>query len=90
MSKSKEQLWEEWVATRPSTIQELCRKFPPFRMYIMKNTGHMVSIVSYDEHKEGEHTLTVYVGKKDNSSVLFSRRVFGVKPENLVEIPNVS
>lgn len=72
--------WDEWVASRPSFIQEMCRCFPPDRLYRLDGTGSRVLIESYCE----DGTLTVIVSGEFNAC-MFERKVFGVKPESLVE-----
>lgn len=72
--------WQDWVATRPVVIQELCKKLPPDRLYLLKTSGHCVTIYSYSE----DNTVTVDVSGEYNW-VAFERRVFGISPENLEE-----
>jgi len=84
--------WDEWVATRPELVQEMCRRLPPNRLYRMKGkddedkgsgfTGHRVTLLSYSE----DGTVSVAVGDKYNS-VMFCRNVFGVDPDDLEECP---
>ena len=49
--------WREWVATRPPAVQDLCRRYPPDRLYRMQPTGSRVTLVSYSE----SGTVTVRV-----------------------------
>lgn len=72
--------WEEWVATRPSTIQELCRRLPPQKLYRLKSTNQRVIVHSYSE----DGTVTVDATGEFNQ-VLFGRRVFGIDPSDLEE-----
>ena len=72
--------WDRWVAERPAVIQEMCRRLPPNRLYRLKSSGHRVTIRSYCE----DGTVTVYVAGEYNR-VVFSRHVFGVDPNDLVE-----
>ena len=74
--------WEEWVAGRPEQVQVLCRKFPPFRQYWLNPPGQVVSIYSYSENG----TLTVNAIAEDNPSLIFSRRVFGIRPDDPHEL----
>lgn len=71
---------DAWLATRPTVIQELAAQFTGDRLYRLKSTGHRVTIYSYLE----DGTMTVLVTGKYNR-VMFERRVFGIKPEELVE-----
>jgi len=72
--------WERWVASRPPVVQQLARQFPPNQLYRLKTTGHRVTPYSYSE----EGTLTVDITGQFNR-VLFGRRVFGIRPEDLEE-----
>lgn len=72
--------WLEWVASRPPVVRELCERYPPDRLYLMKHTGQRVVLYSYNE----DGTVTVQVLGKFNF-VTFERQVFGVDPTNLVE-----
>jgi len=75
-----EMAWNKWVCSRPKSVQELCRKFPPNRLYKLRSTGHRCMVYSYSE----DGTMTVNVTGEHNV-VLFSRAVFGIKPEDLTE-----
>lgn len=75
-----EAAWSEWVATRPESVQKLCRQLPPDRLYRLKTSGHRVTLYSYSE----DGTLTVVVSGEYNA-VTFGRKVFGIKPEDLEE-----
>jgi len=79
-SKEQEKTWNEWVSSRPQIIQDMCKKFPPYNLYRLKNTGHKVTLYSYSE----DGTVTVNVSGEYNA-VMFDRRVFGIKPYNLEE-----
>lgn len=72
--------WADWVATRPPVIQAMCAKTPPDRLYRMADTGHRVTIYSYNENG----TVTVNVTGEFNF-VAFERRVFGIDPATLTE-----
>ena len=72
--------WNKWVATRPQIIQDLCNRLPPDRLYKMTSTGHRVFLYSYQENG----TVTVVVSGEFNA-IIFPRRVFGVKPDDLIE-----
>ena len=79
-SQEQQKTWDDWVATRPEIVQELCGRFPPYNLYLLKNSGHRVTIYSYLEN----NTMTVNVSN-DYNNVAFERRVFGIKPNNLEE-----
>jgi len=72
--------WREWVATRPLSVQALCDRLPPDRLYSLKSSNHKVTIYSYSE----DGTVTVNVSG-DFNAVIFERQVFGIKPEDLEE-----
>jgi hypothetical protein len=72
--------WDDFVASRPPAVADLCRRFPPNRLYRLKDTGHRVTISSYFEGG----TLKVFVGAEFNQ-VMFEREVFGISPDNLEE-----
>lgn len=80
-----QEVWDEWVSSRPPVIQELCALLPPDRLYRLKSSGYRVTILSYSENK----TVTVGITEEYNF-VLFNRQVFDVKPECLEEcdLPN--
>ena len=71
---------EEWIATRPPIIQDLVKRFPPDRLYLLKTSNHRVTITAYSEGG----TLTVDVTGKYNR-IIFDRQVFGINPDNLEE-----
>lgn len=72
--------WDTWVSSRPPVVQDLCRRFPPDRLYAMKPGGQRVTVVSYSE----DGTVTVHVRAEWNF-VIFQREVFGVDPTHLEE-----
>jgi len=79
-NEKQKQEWDEWVSSRPEIIQDLCKRFPPYNLYRLKNSGHRVTLYSYSE----DGTMTVNVSGEYNA-VMFDRQVFGIKPDNLVE-----
>lgn len=74
-----EKIWNEWIQSRPKTIQELCKKVPPDRLYRLQQ-GSRVTIHSYDE----DGTVTVNVCCAHNF-LFFERQVFGINPDELSE-----
>lgn len=76
--------WAKWVAERPPIIQDLARRFPPGVLYLLKDTGKRVYIVSYDEEEDGGVSMKVAVDGRFNC-VVMERTVFGIKPEDLTE-----
>lgn len=79
-SKQQRIEWDEWVGTRPEIIQDLCRRFPLYNLYRLKSTGQKVTLYSYSE----DGTITVNVTEEYNA-IMFNRRVFGIKPEDIEE-----
>lgn len=72
--------FEDWLKTRPAVIQELGAKIRPNRLYRMTESGRRCYIISYSANG----TVTVVVDGNFNR-VAFSRQVFGVNPDTLVE-----
>lgn len=79
-AKFDQETFDAWLKTRPAVIQDLGRRFPPNRLYRMTDGRLRCYPFSYCE----DGTLTVVVDGQFNR-VLFSRRVFGVRPDSLVE-----
>ena len=79
-SEEQEKTWEDWVSTRPQIIKDLCKRFPPYNIYRLKDSGHRVTLHSYSE----DGTITVNVSGEYNA-VMFDRQVFGISQENLEE-----
>ncbi len=79
-TEEQQNAWDEWVASRPKIIQDLCRRFPPCNLYQLRDSNQKVTIVSYSE----DGTLTVDISGEYNW-VTFARQVFGIKPEDLEE-----
>jgi len=77
--------WAEWVAERPEAVRLVAEKFNPWALYRLKTSNHRVTLVSFDEPKDGSPvTLRVNVTGEFNR-VAFERCVFGIKPEDLEE-----
>lgn len=81
-------VYDEWVATRPERIRDVCKRFVPWELYRMKDTGHRVvlhsigQVITEDGHGTGEIVLTVDVLGRFNFLAI-ERRVFGIDPDNL-------
>jgi hypothetical protein len=78
--------YNEWGASRPPAVQELAKRFLPWKLYKLKSSGHRVTIYSIGEPIEAGKTLTFTVnvlGKYNR--VAFERRVFGIPPDDLEE-----
>lgn len=72
--------WQEWVASQPPCVQELCKRLPPDRLYRMKSTGQRVTILSYGE----DDRLRVNITGRYNA-IMFDRQVFGIDADDLEE-----
>lgn len=70
----------EWLAERPEVVKQLAAQFRPDRLYLLKTTGHRVTIAGYNEG----NTLIVNVTGEFNK-IMFDRQVFGIPPEDLEE-----
>jgi hypothetical protein len=80
-TEEQQTLWNEWIATRPACVRNMCEKLPANRLYLLKTTGQKVTIYSYSENE----TVTVDVMEEYNPGVLLERRVFGINPDDLEE-----
>ncbi len=75
--------WNEWVRSRPDNIRAVAERFDPWSLYRLKSPGHRVTIFSFGEVEDSDAvTLTVAVSSEYNL-VAFSRRVFGINPDDL-------
>lgn len=72
--------WNQWLNGRPQVIQDLAARFPPWKLFRLKDSGHRVVPYSFNE----DGTLTVTVLGKFNF-VAFDRNVFGIDPADLDE-----
>ena len=72
----------EWYNERPDKVKEVIRKCPPGKEYrIIQGADHPTLIHSYDEEKNGDISMTVNIEDPN-----FPRSVFGIKPENLIDV----
>lgn len=72
--------WNDWVATRPVFIQEMAKKYLPWKLYRMKSTGQRVTPLSFFE----DGTLCVSITGEYNA-LFMDREVFGIKADDLEE-----
>lgn len=86
-TEKQEEAWQQWVNEIPEPIKELCKLYPPNKLFELKTTGQKVYVVQYDESLENnEHTLTVGIDVVFNKGkMFFDRNVFGIKANDLVE-----
>jgi hypothetical protein len=73
-----------WYKALSEKVRERVDAYPPTKKYRMKATGRIVTLVSYDEDKNGDcNTVTVEVSQDNNPSLLYERQVFGVEFDEL-------
>jgi hypothetical protein len=73
-----------WYKALSEKVRERVDAYPPTKKYKMKSTGRIVTLVSYDEDKNGDcNTVTVDVSRDDNPGLLMEREVFGVEFDEL-------
>lgn len=82
MTDEQKKLYAEWLETRPASIQEACRKTPPYMDYTLTTTGKRARVHSIDEDSNGVITFTITTYNNAFGLV----RVFGIKPEELEPI----
>jgi len=72
--------WKEWYQDRPQIIQDLAKRFKPWKTYRMKETGQSCRPLSFNENG----TVTCHCWHDD---MPFSDvEVFGINPDNVEEI----
>jgi hypothetical protein len=72
--------WDEWVAGRPKNVATVAGHFNPWTLYEFKETGQKVTLISFEEQKNGSVSLSVSVSAEHNPTCLFERSVFNVPP----------
>jgi hypothetical protein len=73
-----------WYKALSEKVRERVDAYPPTKKYKMKSTGRIVTLVSYDEDKNGDcNTVTVDVSREDNPGLFMEREVFGVEFDEL-------
>lgn len=72
--------WNEWVAGLPPSVRAVAERFDLWSLYMLKSSGHRVTVYSFSE--SDPVTLTVNVTGEFNA-VMFERRVFGIAPDDL-------
>lgn len=78
--------WDNWVNSKSEKVKKLASQVKPWKLYKLKSSGHKVTIYSIDEPEDEdlEPTFKVNVLAQFNF-VVFERRVFGIKLEDLEE-----
>lgn len=84
LTDQQQREWQQWLSERPPAIRAVAERLPPMKLYRIKPNGHRVVILSYNETISGDVNLVVDVSGEYNR-VLFSRQVFGIKPDDLEE-----
>lgn len=79
-NEAEYQVWLEWVNSRPEVVKELALKFPPNKLYKMRNTRYRVAIYGYCENG----TVIVHATTEFNL-ILISRCFHDVKTDDLEE-----
>lgn len=75
----KEVELEKWLKGRPQVVQEIARKYPPWKTYVHKGHPDTATYSVYSINEDG----TVTCNKTDWLG--FQIQVFGMNPEDLVE-----
>jgi hypothetical protein len=76
-----------WYKSLSEKVRARVDAYPPMKRYRMKATGRIVTLVSYNEDKNGEcNTVTVDISREDNPGILVEREVFGVKFDDLEKV----
>ncbi len=79
-TEEQRKMWDEWVASRPPIVRDICLKYPFDRLYRIKASGNRGTIYSVSE----DGTLTLIVDGT-YCRVLFAKNVFGLHPEDIEE-----
>jgi hypothetical protein len=78
LSPEEQREWDAWIMKRCAHIQAMASAYPPNRLYRRTDTGHIVTLVSYED----DGTVTVCVSTQYNT-ILWDRHVCGVPPSLL-------
>ena len=76
--------FSKWLDSRPEKVRDLILRFPPNKLYRLKSSRHRVTIVAYEERKDGTVGFRVDVRAEFNL-LIFERRVFGIDADGLEE-----
>lgn len=63
--------------------REIMEKYPPWKLYRLKSSGHMVEIIAIGTYEDGVKFRVDISGKYN--CVMFERQVFGIDPNDLEE-----
>lgn len=82
---------EAWIASRPPSVQEKVRAYPPTRLYRNKMTGQLMQIEAYEESEDGTSCETCRVTAwQEWAPELTMVGVFGVHFTDLETVPPLS
>lgn len=76
--------WEQWLADRPPDIQEIAKRFRPWKLYRLSTTGQRVTVIGFDEMEDGTCAVKICVLARWNF-LFFEKGVFGINPDDLEE-----
>lgn len=86
VSEVEEELYaSDWFRSRPQSVQEAIRAYPPMKHYLLNGT-HVVNIQSYEEDDDGAcTTCRVCIAQENNPHMVLAmeRSVFGVRLDKL-------
>lgn len=85
-SEENKAAWASWVSTRPDSVKAPCERFNPWGLYRLKTTGQIVSVVSFSEN--GTLRVNVHHDPRPVPPLPLPFGVFGIKPDDLSEIPD--
>lgn len=90
VTEQMESSYEKWILKEldgKAKIADIARKYPPWKLFRMKSTGHRVAPYAFNN----DGTITIFVSGLYNF-VMFERTVFGVNPDDLEEcsLPSAS
>jgi hypothetical protein len=80
LTKAQQRRRDKQLAAAPVAVRKAYEACPPTKLYLLKTSGHRVTIESY----QSDGTVTVAVTGQYNR-VAFDRNVFGINPEDLEE-----
>lgn len=81
-----------WFRELPELVQQAAIHRPPFYLYKLRSTGHLVSIKKYDQNKTNDEDIkiVVVVSPDFNKEFVFERELWGVPAEELEKIKLLS
>ena len=88
----------DWYKERPDSIKEAIDQIPPTQLYRFKDSQKQCYIIGYTESESPDGKVTLIVQKTGEGGpmaamglgVLDTNQVFGVDPESLEVVPEIS